>query len=169
MKIPEAIKREFLAILPPTLFFFVSFCLLIMTRQLVLREYHIPASGFANAVIGALIVGKVVLVADHFRFVDRFPEKPLIYNIVWKTGIYFLATLLVRYLEHLASFLSKFGNFALAQEHLMEEVVWPHFWLVQMWLLVLLLVYCALRELVRAIGERELSAMFFGLRNRAQP
>jgi hypothetical protein len=31
---------------------------------LVLRVYHIPATGFANAVIGALIVGKVVLIAD---------------------------------------------------------------------------------------------------------
>lgn len=169
MKILETIKHEFLAILPPTLFFFVSFCLLIMTNQLVLRQYHIPTAGFAGAVIGALIVGKVVLIADHFRFVNRFPDKPLIYNAAWKAGIYFAATLLVRYAEHLVPFLSKFGNFAEAHRHLVEEIVWPHFWLVQMWLLVLLFVYCALRELVRAIGERELTALFFGLPGKANP
>ncbi|WP_077731356.1 hypothetical protein [Methylocaldum sp. 14B] len=162
MKILETIKHEFFSILPPTLFFFVTFCLLILTKQLVLREYHIPSTGFANAAIGALIVGKVVLVADHFRFVNRFPDKPLIYNVTWKVSIYFLATLLVRYLEHLAPFLSKFGQIAEANRHLVEEIVWPHFWLVQMWLLVLLFVYCALRELVRAIGEREFTALFFG-------
>jgi hypothetical protein len=41
-------------------------------------------------------------------------------------------------------------------------VVWPHFWAIQLWLLVLLFVYCAMRELVRAIGPREVRRMFFG-------
>jgi Ni/Fe-hydrogenase subunit HybB-like protein len=169
MKILTTIKHELLTILPPTLFFFVSFCLLIMTNQLISREYHIPAVGFANAAIGALIVGKAVLIMDRFRVINRFPGKPLIYNVVWTTGIYFGATLLFRYLEHLVRFLSKFGNIAEAHRQVMESIVWPHFWLVQMWLLVLLFVYCTLRELVRAVGKRELTALFFGLPDKAKP
>jgi hypothetical protein len=51
-------------------------------------------------------------------------------------------------LEHLMPFLSKFGNFAEAHRHLVEEIVWPHFWLIQMWLIVLFFVYCSLRELI---------------------
>ena len=31
--------------------------------------------------------------------------------------------------------------------------VWPHFWLLQMWLAVLFLIFCALRELIRVIGR----------------
>ena len=51
----------------------------------------------------------------------------------------------------------------------MEGIVWPLFWLVQMWLLVLLFVYCTLRELIRAIGKRKLTALFFGLPDKAKP
>jgi len=45
---------------------------------------------------------------------------------------------------------------------LMGEIVWPHFWVVQIWLLVLLFMYCAMRELIRAIGPHEVKRMFFG-------
>jgi hypothetical protein len=167
VKILKTLKHELLLVIPPTVFFFITFCLLIMTRRLTLREYDIPLTGFANAVVGALIVGKVVLVVDNFRFMNRYPDKPLIYNVLWKTGVYLIATLLVRYLEHLVPLLSKFGNFAEAHRHLVEEIVWPHFWLIQMWLIVLFFVYCSLRELIRAIGKREFTAMFLGLESRA--
>jgi hypothetical protein len=33
------------------------------------------------------VIAKVVLVADHVKFVNRFPDRPLIYNVVWKTAI----------------------------------------------------------------------------------
>ncbi len=167
MNILKTLKHEILLVIPPTIFFFITFCLLILTQRLIFREYHIPLAGFANAAIGALIVGKVVLVVDNFKFVNRFPDKPLIYNVVWKTCIYILATMLVRYLEHLAPLLSQYGNLAEAHRHLMEEVVWPHFWLIQMWLIVLFFVYCSLRELIRVIGKREFTAMFLGIGGRA--
>jgi hypothetical protein len=93
----------------------------------------------------------------------------LIDNVVWTTGLYFAATLLFRYLEHLIRFLSRFGNITEAHRHVVESIVGPHFWLVQMWLLVLLFVYRTLRELVRAIGKRELTALFFGLPDKAKP
>ena len=37
-------------------------------------------------------------------FMNRFPDKPLIYNIVWKTFMYILATLVVRYVENIRSY-----------------------------------------------------------------
>ena len=162
MKLLKTMKHELLLVIPPTVFFFITFSLLALTQRLIMREYHVPLTGIGSALVGALIVGKVVLVVDNFRFVNRFPDKPLIYNVIWKTGIYLIATMLVRYLEHLTPFLSQYRNFAEAHGHLMTEVVWPHFWLVQMWLSVLFFVYCSLRELVRVIGRREFALMFIG-------
>lgn len=169
MKWLKTLKHEFLAVIPPTVFFFLTFTLLVATRRLIDREYGIPLASFGGALIGALIVGKVVLVVDNFRFVNRFPGKPLIYNVIWKTGIYLSATFLVRYLEHLLPFFKQYGSLAEAHRHLLGEVVWPHFWLIQMWLIVLFFIYCALRELVRVIGKREFVAMFLGVGQRAQP
>ena len=37
--------------------------------------------------MAALLVAKVVLITDALPFVNRFPEKPLIYNVVWKTAL----------------------------------------------------------------------------------
>ena len=156
------LKHELQSLIPPTLFFFVAFHLIAFTRAMMLEEYGIRVSTFMAATVGALIVAKVVLLADLFPFINRFPDRPLIYNVLWKTGVYFVAAFGVHYLEHLVHFMRKHENFAAANRHLLDEVVWPHFWVVQMWLLVLLLVYCALRELVRALGRDKVRQMFFG-------
>jgi hypothetical protein len=93
---------------------------------------------------------------DLLPFVNRFPEKPLLYNVVWKEIIYILAALIVRYVEHLLPFVREYGNLALANRHLLDKVVWPHFWAIQIWLLVLFFMFCTLRELKfpRGVYER---------------
>jgi hypothetical protein len=73
--------------LPPTIFFFIAFSLILATKHLMLSEYGIPWTGFGKSVIGILLVGKVVLIVDKLPFVNRFPEKPLIYNTILKKDI----------------------------------------------------------------------------------
>lgn len=128
----------------------------------MLEEYGIPASTFVAASIGALLVAKAVLIVDLLPFVNRFPDKPLIYNVSWKTAIYMVAALLVRYIEHMVPFVLKHGSLTLATRHLIDEIVWPRFWAVQIWLLVLFLMYAAIRELIRVIGRERVREIFFG-------
>lgn len=161
-KFLRTIWHEFIQVLPPTIFFFAAFNIISITKALMLREHGIDFTEFAAATIGALLVGKVVLVADKLPLINRFPEKPLIYNIVWKTMIYVLAVFLVRYVEHLIPFIGKFGSVISAHDHLLDEVVWSHFWSIQIWLLVLFFVYASLHELVRLIGRDQVLKMFFG-------
>ena len=156
------LKHELVEVIPPAVFFFVAFHLIAFTRTLMLEQYGIRTSTFVAVTIGALVVAKVVLIVDLVPFVNRFPEKPLIYNVLWKTGIYLVATLLFRYIEHLIPFVREHGDLALANRHLFDEVVWPHFWFVQIWLLVLFFLYCTMRELIRALGRERVRAMFFG-------
>ena len=158
----KRIYHELLELLPPTIFFLIAFHVIAISRALMLRQYGVSVSVVAGATIGALVVAKVVLIADLLPFINRFPEKPLIYNVVWKTVIYVLGALVVHYLEHLVPLWWRDGDFVAANSHLMTEVVWPHFWAVQLLLVMLLFVYCAFREFVRAVGRREVVAMFFG-------
>jgi hypothetical protein len=162
-KLFNLFKHEFKLVLPTTIFFFIAFILIATTQRLILREYHVPLTGYAAALIGALIVGKVVLIVDKLHFINKFPEHPLIYNITWKSTIYFFATLMFRYVEHLISFLRKHDNFIEANQHLWNEIIWPHFWLIQMWLAVLFFLYSTIRELIRVIGKEEILLMFFGM------
>lgn len=161
-KLGERITDEVRAVLPPAVFFFIAFHILALFRALMLRQYGIELSTVAGATVAALLVAKVVLLVDMLPFVNRFPEKPLIYNVVWKTLIYVLAALIVHYLEHLVPLWWRTGDLSGANHRLLEEIVWPHFWAIQLWLLVLLFVYCTVRELVREIGPHEVRRMFFG-------
>ncbi|NBC10299.1 MAG: hypothetical protein GVY24_01005 [Planctomycetes bacterium] len=167
-RIAEKIRYELAELIPVTLFFFVAFQLLALTQMLMLEQYGIKAWVFVAATVGALVVAKVVLITDHLSLLNRFPEHPLLYNVVWKTAIYFVASLAVRYAEHLIRFWRKTGGFIEANHALVDEVVWPHLIVVQMWLLILLLVYTTLRELVRALGRDRITAMFLTNRAAAQ-
>ena len=165
-KILKAIKRELLEIIPPTIFFFVAFNVITFTKGLMLEQYGIKFSGFITATIGALIVAKVVLIADKIPLINKYPGKPLIYNVVWKTGIYVLVALVVRFLEYLLPLWRKYRNLSLAAEHLWGEIIWAHFWVIQIWLVCLFFVYVSFRELARTLGEEQFFKMFFGIQKK---
>lgn len=156
--------REIREIIPPTIFFFIAFALLLLTQALVLQEHDIDAWDWGRAIVGALIVGKVVLIVDHFRFVDRYPDRPLIWNVLWKTLIYNVAATAVHYLEQLLPRIFDGESFAAANRALYAATDWEHIVLTHMWLAVLLLAYCGGRELVRAIGPAKVRRMFFSAR-----
>jgi len=47
--------------LPPTIFFFIGFNLILWTKRMILEEHGIDFSGFFTATVVALLVGKAVL------------------------------------------------------------------------------------------------------------
>jgi hypothetical protein len=158
----EKIKEEFLAILPPTIFFFVALHIVAIVRSLMIRGTGITAVSSFSVTIAALILGKSVLIADMLPAINRFPRKPLAYNVLWKTLIYMLVAAVVHYLENLIDFWRKAGGLVAGNKQLLAEIVWPHFLAVEVILLVLILNYVTIRELVRVIGAANLKRMFFG-------
>jgi len=156
------IKHEFLETIPATIFFFIAFNLLLVTKAVVLKDYEIPYFDITAALIGALLVAKVVLIMDKVPFINQFPDKPLIYAILWKTLAYVLCALLVRYLENVIPLAFEYGSFSEASKHLTDKVSWASYFLIQLWLSVLLLLFSALRELVRVVGREKVALMFFG-------
>ena len=168
-KLLAFLKHEFLELLPPTIFFFLAFNVIWVTSALMLQQYGVDVWALTKAILGALIVGKVVLLSDKLPFIDKFPDKPLIYNVGWKTAIYVTAALLFRYGELLVGSIGKYGGFVAANEHLWSETIWPRFWALHIWLVVLFLAYCSMRELIRVVGRDRVKQMFFGAPGSASP
>ena len=77
------LKHELIKALPPTIFFFVILHIVVLIRALMIRGTGISMESSASVLFASLILGKSVLVADMLPFINRFPEKPLI----WKPGI----------------------------------------------------------------------------------
>jgi hypothetical protein len=161
-KVAEKAKEEVLALIPPTVFFFVTLGLIAVVRTLMLKGSGLPASSLAQVALGALILGKAVLIADLLPAINRFPEKPLAYNVVWKTLIYVVAALVLHYLERLVEYWKAAGGFVAGNEKMLAEIIWPHFWAIQLILIVLIFNYCVLHEFGRALGSKKLREMFFG-------
>jgi hypothetical protein len=163
-KLTAKIKEEFYAMLPPTIFFFIALHLVAFIRILMLKGTGIPLGTSVSVTVAALILGKSVVIADLLPIINRFPEKPLAYNVAWKTILYVLVAMLVHYLERLVDFWRSAGSFIAGNEKLLAEIVWPHFWAIQIILLMLISMYCTMSELARVIGGDKMRQLFFGPR-----
>ena len=109
-KLSAKIKEEIEALLPPTIFFFVALHLVAIVRILMLKGTGIALGTSVSVTVAALILGKSVLIADLLPFINRFPDKPLAYNVAWKTAIYVLVAMVVHYLERLVDFWREAGG-----------------------------------------------------------
>ena len=161
-KLSAKLKEEFFALLPPTIFFFVALHIVAFVRVLMLKGTGISPLGSVSVAVAALILGKAVLLADMLPVINRFPDKPLIYNVTWKTLIYLVVSALIHYLERVVEFWRQAGSLVAGNEKLLSEMVWPHFWAIQIILLVLIVMYCTMHELVRVIGKEKVLRIFFG-------
>jgi hypothetical protein len=161
-KILDKLKEEFFAILPPTIFFFVALHVVTLIRVLIAKGSHFEPLSTVSIAIASLVLGKAVLIADMLPPINRYPNKPLAYNVAWKTAIYLLMATLIHYLERLIDFSRQAGGLAAGNAKLLADIVWPHFWAEEIILLLLILVYCTARELGRVIGREKMLRLFFG-------
>jgi len=156
------LKEEFFKLLPPTIYFFVALHIVAFVRVLMLKGTGIAPSTSISIGVAALIMGKSVLLADMLPLINRFPNRPLIYNVVWKTAIYLVISAVIHYLERLIDFWRETGSFLAGNEKLLSVIIWPHFWAIQIILLVLISMYCMMHELVRVVGKEKVMRIFFG-------
>jgi hypothetical protein len=152
---------ELMTLLPVTAFFLITAQLLAVTESLMLRQYEINVSVFLTSALVALVVAKVVVIVDQLAPLESSTALPLAVNAGWKTCVYFLAVSAARYAEDWFHVWHRTGDAAGAHQLLVSDIVWPHFWVVQLWLLVLLFFFCAYRELDRALGTGRLVRVFF--------
>ncbi len=155
------LKHEFLEMLPPTIFFFVVFHIIAFTRALMAEQYGISVAFSSAATIGALIVGKSVLIADALPFVNWLSQKRLIYNVIWRTLLYVIIVLLFLFLEELIPLISKYGAITTASEHLIEEIKWTRFWATLILIILFLVIYNVSTVVIDAIGRKRFLEIFF--------
>jgi hypothetical protein len=151
--------------LPPTIFFFVGFNLILYTKRLILQEHGIEFSGFFTSLVAALLVGKAVVVTDNMRLMRRFDGAPMLQPILFKSAIYWLCVLIVRLAEELVHFVAAGGAITDFGDHFAGQFPLARFLSIQIWLMVLFLVYVTMHELNELFGDGELYRLFFRWRS----
>jgi hypothetical protein len=156
---------QVLHMLPAVIFFFIAFNLILFTKQVALHEQGIPFSGFLVATLAALLVGKAVLVTDQLPFMRRFEGAPLIQPILFKSAVYWLVTFAVRVADGYVTFLREGGVPGDFGQHLVDQFSWQRFIMIQLWLMVLFMVYVTIHELNWLFGDGELPRLFLRWRS----
>jgi hypothetical protein len=165
-KVMAIVAREMREAAPALLFFLVLFHMILITKNVILESYNITTTSVAVATVGALIVAKAIFIAEKLPLARRFSGR-LLYNILWKALLFSVVSLLFRIIEELVPLIAKHHGLVSAATHLLEEVSWPHFWVLQMWLYASLLLYCLAAELVRVIGVVKVKGMLLDAKARA--
>jgi len=167
---PDGLRRragawlvhELREILPPTIFFLIGFNLIVLTTRLLVADYFVAVGSFMLATVAALVVGKAVLVANAMPFLRRYDRAPLIQPILFKTFVYWAAVFVARLLEAFVHFWliehNPAGGFL---PHIVAIFSWHHFAAVQIWILVLFLIYVTASELNDLFGDGELRRILF--------
>ena len=154
--------HELRELLPPTVFFIVGFNLVVLTTNLILADYKVAFANFMLATAAALVVGKAVLVANAMPLLRRFDRAPVLWPILFKTGFYWAVVFVARLLEHFIRFWlvehNPPGSFL---SHMASTFSWHRFAAIQIWILVLFLIYVTAAEFNELFGEGELGRILF--------
>jgi hypothetical protein len=159
------VAKEFREMIAPTVFFAVGFCLILLTTNLILDDYSLVFSSYMLAIGAALVVGKSVLVANALPFMKRFETAPLIYPVLYKSAFYFLVVCVVRVIEKLVEYALDGGTLSGMYEYVTTHFTWNRFMAIQIWILVLFLMYTFFTELNALFGDGELSRILFTRRS----
>ena len=88
MSLKDKLKHEFKSVLLATLFFAAWFEAMVLLKTLILAGYQVEFSGVVKALVGALVVGKVVLVLAHVSLGSWVRRQPAWLDVVLRTFLY---------------------------------------------------------------------------------
>ena len=168
MSAASVLRTELRQMLPPLVFFLFSFNLLALAVALLDPSGTISAGRHGAATLGALIVAKAVLLADHLPVVNRYGDRPLVWATIWKASLYEIVTLLLHGAERLVAAARQAGGLGPGWEALRAAFDWRAALAVHLLLGTLFLLFTAGREANRALGPGRLRTLFFG-RSRPPP
>jgi hypothetical protein len=165
----ERVKDEVRKILVAAVFFSTGFCLIHVSERLLTEGSGIELASISRAIIGGLIVAKVLTLVDLVPFVHAFPGRPMVLNIGWKSSLYLAGGVIFLYIEPFVKSLFRGGGVIAAHSRAWHELMRPRTGATLIWVAMLLVGFVTLQELSRAIGRERLKQLFLGPRGRPAP
>ena len=141
-------------------YFAVVFLLLIVMKKLYLEDYDIAFSGISQALIGALIMAKVVVLVNLISFGEWLKRLPTIYDVVFRTFIYTLGVVVVIVLEKSFEKRHVAGGFMDAIPYVFSHRDIYHVWAETIGVSLSLLAYNAFSIFQMRLGEKGVAKLF---------
>lgn len=155
------LKKEFLELLLPFVFFAFVFHVMMLVESLIAKASGFSYSATTTALIGAVLVSKSILIVDALPMLKFKDGKKLIYPIMWRVFFYIIIVIIFQFIEGLIPLFSKSNSFSDAVDLLFTKMNGNHFWAVHIVLFLFLVIYTMVNAIVDIIGTKKFLAIFF--------
>ena len=160
MSVQQRAKEELKAVALTTLYFATWLGVLLILKGLVLAEYQIEFGGLSIALIGALVIAKVVLVMEHVPLGSWLRRQRAVLDVILRTALYAFGVFVVLLLEKAFEARHEYGGFGPALAQVLQHRDMPHVWANTICVAGSLLWFNVFSIVRRHLGERVLVRLF---------
>lgn len=157
--------REFINLGIINLYLASSFSILVTLNSLALAKYGIDGFNYGITIMGALVLGKVILLSEKLPIVERYEHKPLIISVGYKSVLFTLIALFFNSVEHLIVGLFQQESLERILMELQNQVSQIDLFYQILCLLIVFVPFFTMRELNKILGKGTLFNLFFTRRS----
>lgn len=154
-------KRELKEVLVISSVFFVIFVLFLLMKKVILDDYKVDLYILSTALLGSLIIAKVVLIFDLLPLTKKTERLLNIYRVFIRSLIYILGYVIFTFIEHLIRGLIEGKSFPVAFETTLHQLYSPAFIISFVGVLIAFIFFNAFWVVRATIGPKALYRMFF--------
>jgi hypothetical protein len=159
MSFLQKLTIEIRLVLLTTLYFAVWLGMLMLLKTLVLDEYEIAFHGYSLALLGALVLAKVVLILDHVTLGAWVRASPAWVDVLLRTALYGLGVTVVLLVEKAFEGRHEHGGFGASLRAVVDHAELPHVWATTLVMCGALFSYNCLSVFNRHLGKGGLARM----------
>jgi hypothetical protein len=160
MSLRQRLTNEIRAVAAAASYFATWIGMLVMLKTLVLAEYSIEFRGLSLALVGVLILSKVVLVLEHVPLGAWVRTQPALVDVVLRTALYGVGLLVVLVLEEAFEGRHEAGGFGPSLTSVFQHAEVHHVFVNTICLSGALLGYNVLTLVRRRLGLGGLTRLF---------
>jgi hypothetical protein len=161
MKILKKIFGEIKTVARTASYFAIVFMLMMVMKKLYLKDYDIEFSGMSQAILGALIMSKVVILMEYITLGKWVQRQPAIVDVILRTLLYTAGVLVVVVLEKSFEKSHEAGGFSNAISFVFTHRDIYHAWATTIGAFASIFVYNAFSVIQRVMGKNGLANLFF--------
>jgi len=154
-------KRELKEIIAISSVFFVIFVLFLLLKKVITEDYKVDFYIVGTALVGSLIIAKVVLIFDLLPVTKKTEHLLNIFRVLLRSLIYIIGYVIFTFIEHLIRGLIDGESFSKAAEQTLHSLTTPAFIVSFVGVLIAFLLFNAFWVIRSSIGPAALYAMFF--------
>lgn len=154
-------KRELKEILAVSSTFYVLFVMFVIMKKAMLVQYDIQIYGMGTALIGSLIIGKVVVIFDKLSITSKMDDRPKIYQVIFRSLIYLIGYSLFIFIEHIIKGLINGHPFSESVSHSFHYIKGSDFLSSLVVVFIAFLFFNTFWAIRHSVGAKALYHLFF--------